>query len=99
MTDLHAIMFRECSLALLFGSCLRHTEECDNPSFALVMIFDHSLNIKLQRAFSVGWLLIALKWRCGTLHEVGLLVGEMRDIMRFVNETRMQRDDQDYICS
>jgi hypothetical protein len=47
MSDLHAVAFRESILPLLFDSCLRHTEEFDNASFALAMIFNYSLNIKL----------------------------------------------------
>jgi hypothetical protein len=47
MTNLHAIALRESTLALLFDSCLRRTEEFDNVSFALVMTFKYSLNIKL----------------------------------------------------
>jgi hypothetical protein len=47
MTNLHAIALRESTLGLLFDSCLRHTEECDNAYFAIVMIFNYSLNIKL----------------------------------------------------
>jgi hypothetical protein len=50
MSDLHAIALRKSALALLFDSYLRQTEECDNSSFALVMIFKYSLNIKLKLA-------------------------------------------------
>jgi hypothetical protein len=86
MSDLHTIALRESTLALLFDSCLRHTEECDNASFALVMIFNFNLNNKPFRAFSIRWLHVAFEWHYSILHEVGPLVGKMRDVTGCINE-------------